>query len=317
MSNLGGKVMSENTDADEITTGIVETVVAGTSCSVDATDPANPIVNVDAETGVVATVVGGTNCSVDATDPVNPIVNADTQNNAKVTTKGDLEGFSSVAARIPVGTDTHVLTADSGEALGLKWAAPAGGYTDPLTTKGDLVAFDTATKRLPVGTNDQVLTADSTTAEGVAWKTAAGGGSNSAGGMRRDTNLAVGGLTSGLVFQTEDYDDDSFIDIAGNPSRLTVPTGMTRANVFFNIVTTATVTLDSDFEMVIRRFNSSDVAQEDVGVYKSNAAAVTYGASVAALGVVCVATDYFELIMFFADGSVTLDFATAVIQDVT
>lgn len=43
-----------------------------------------------------------------------------------VTTKGDLQGFSTVAARIPVGTDTFVLTADSTTALGLKWAAAGG-----------------------------------------------------------------------------------------------------------------------------------------------------------------------------------------------
>lgn len=44
-----------------------------------------------------------------------------------VTTKGDLQGYSTVAARIPVGTNGQVLTADSAEALGVKWAAGGGG----------------------------------------------------------------------------------------------------------------------------------------------------------------------------------------------
>ncbi len=44
-----------------------------------------------------------------------------------LTTKGDLMGYSTVPARLGIGTDTHVLTADSGEALGVKWAAAAGG----------------------------------------------------------------------------------------------------------------------------------------------------------------------------------------------
>ena len=44
-----------------------------------------------------------------------------------VTTKGDLYGYSTAAARIPVGTDGHVLTADSGQALGLKWSAAGAG----------------------------------------------------------------------------------------------------------------------------------------------------------------------------------------------
>ena len=44
-----------------------------------------------------------------------------------LTTKGDLYTFSTSDARLAVGTNTHVLTADSAEATGLKWAAPAGG----------------------------------------------------------------------------------------------------------------------------------------------------------------------------------------------
>jgi hypothetical protein len=42
-----------------------------------------------------------------------------------VTTKGDLQGFSTVAARVPVGADGTVLTADSTQTLGVKYATPA------------------------------------------------------------------------------------------------------------------------------------------------------------------------------------------------
>jgi hypothetical protein len=41
-----------------------------------------------------------------------------------LTTKGDLFGFDTAAARIPIGTNNQVLTADSTQALGLKWASP-------------------------------------------------------------------------------------------------------------------------------------------------------------------------------------------------
>ena len=44
-----------------------------------------------------------------------------------LTTKGDLFGYSTADARIPVGANGTVLTADSAETLGVKWATPAGG----------------------------------------------------------------------------------------------------------------------------------------------------------------------------------------------
>lgn len=50
-----------------------------------------------------------------------------------LTTKGDLWGFSTVDARIPIGANGYVLTADSGEALGLKWAAAAGGSGEAIS----------------------------------------------------------------------------------------------------------------------------------------------------------------------------------------
>jgi len=44
-----------------------------------------------------------------------------------LTTKGDLEVYSTSQTRLPVGTNGYVLTADSAEATGLKWAASSGG----------------------------------------------------------------------------------------------------------------------------------------------------------------------------------------------
>lgn len=42
-----------------------------------------------------------------------------------LTTKGDLWGYSTLDVRIPVGTNNQVLTADSAQAAGVKWATPA------------------------------------------------------------------------------------------------------------------------------------------------------------------------------------------------
>ena len=46
-----------------------------------------------------------------------------------LTTKGDIHGYSTSNTRIPIGDNDQILTADSSEALGLKWAAAAGGGT--------------------------------------------------------------------------------------------------------------------------------------------------------------------------------------------
>lgn len=51
-----------------------------------------------------------------------------------LTTKGDLFGYDTANARVPIGTNGQVLTADSTQALGLKWAAPSSGALTYITT---------------------------------------------------------------------------------------------------------------------------------------------------------------------------------------
>ena len=51
-----------------------------------------------------------------------------------LTTKGDVFTFSTVDARLGVGANGTVLTADSAETTGLKWAAPAGGGMTLIST---------------------------------------------------------------------------------------------------------------------------------------------------------------------------------------
>lgn len=85
-----------------------------------------------------------------------------------VTTKGDLQGYDTAPDRIPVGSNTQVLTADSTQALGVKWAAPP---SSSVTTKGDLQGYDTAPDRVPIGADATVLTADSSQALGLKWAT--------------------------------------------------------------------------------------------------------------------------------------------------
>lgn len=95
-----------------------------------------------------------------------------------LTTKGDLQGFSTVPARVAVGTDGQYLKANSAAAAGVSWDTPGG--TSPTTTKGDLIVNDgggaASDDRLAVGTDGKVLTADSGAALGVSWQTPSGGG---------------------------------------------------------------------------------------------------------------------------------------------
>jgi len=51
-----------------------------------------------------------------------------------LTTKGDVWGYSTTNARVPVGADATVLTADSTQALGVKWAAVSSGGMTLLST---------------------------------------------------------------------------------------------------------------------------------------------------------------------------------------
>jgi len=61
-----------------------------------------------------------------------------------LTTKGDLHGYSTTNTRIPIGDNDQILTADSSEALGLKWATAGGGGSMELIESHTFDGTETA-----------------------------------------------------------------------------------------------------------------------------------------------------------------------------
>jgi hypothetical protein len=89
---------------------------------------------------------------------------------SKLTTKGDLlVTTGSALNRLAVGTNAHVLTADSAATNGVKWALSP--ETDLVTTKGDILAATAADTlaRLPVGINSYRVTAASGETSGLKY----------------------------------------------------------------------------------------------------------------------------------------------------
>lgn len=87
-----------------------------------------------------------------------------------VTTKGDLQTYDSAPARLGVGTNGQLLSANSVQDTGLEWIDPPA--SSPLTNKGDIYTYDTDNAALPVGTDGQVLVADSNEDTGLKWENA-------------------------------------------------------------------------------------------------------------------------------------------------
>lgn len=90
-----------------------------------------------------------------------------------VTTKGDLQTYSTTPDRLPVGADGKVLKANSATATGLEWGDAAGDVaTDAIwDAKGDLAVGTGANtaSRLAVGTDGYVLESRASEATGLKW----------------------------------------------------------------------------------------------------------------------------------------------------
>lgn len=122
-------------------TGQVPTANGGTGQNSTATFPTSGVVVTEAATETLTnktingssntlTVLAGTQLSGQV-----PIANGGTGQATKaagfdalspLSTKGDVLSYSTTNARLPVGSDGQVITADSTQTLGIKWATPGG-----------------------------------------------------------------------------------------------------------------------------------------------------------------------------------------------
>jgi len=144
-----------------------------------------------------------------------------------LTTKGDLVGYGTTLARLAVGSDTQVLTADSTQTLGIKWATP---FITPLTTEGDLMYRNaTVDTRLAKGTGLQQLRMNAG-ATAPEWFTGTGSTKNLVVvSDTQATNASAQSLSSGVNtcrINTLNTDTGSIASLGSN--QLTLPAGSYR-----------------------------------------------------------------------------------------
>lgn len=110
----------------------------------------NTFTNIPANTALINQVPianGGTGQST-----ANPAFNA----LSPLTTKGDIVGYSTVNARVPVGSNGQVLTADSTQALGVKWAAASATVFDsPLDQQNYSIVTSVSGNALTIALKDK------------------------------------------------------------------------------------------------------------------------------------------------------------------
>ena len=84
--------------------------------------------------------------------------------NTLVDAKGDLLAASAdnTITRLAVGTNTYVLTADSSEGTGMKWASPTVGTVTAVTGTSPIVSSGGTTPAISVTTNDAQLILNNT-----------------------------------------------------------------------------------------------------------------------------------------------------------
>lgn len=174
------------------------------------------------------TVSAGTNITLTQLPDGTTRIDASGSGSSPLTTKGDLYGYSTQDARIPVGANGTVLTADSAEALGVKWATVSGtgDVVGPASSTENAIAryTDTSGKLIDnsgvtISDTDVVLIPSLTASEIVITDASKNLVSASVATYPSLTELSyVKGVTSAIQTQ-----------LNAKESALTFSTGLTRA----------------------------------------------------------------------------------------
>ena len=143
---LSGATLARTTVLSSSNSNALVNFSAGTK-DIFVTYPAEKSVNLDAS-NVLTTSTTGTASNVTGTVAISNGGTGQTSQTAAfdalspITTKGDLiVGDGTDNIRLAVGTNDYVLTADSAEATGVKWAAAGGGGSSTLVIDNKTAAY--------------------------------------------------------------------------------------------------------------------------------------------------------------------------------
>lgn len=157
-------------------------------------------------------------------------------------TKGDLltSAGGTDISKLGVGANGQILSVDSTQTLGMKWA-----NASPLTTKGDIYVYASGIARLPIGSNGQILSADSSQVTGLKWVAAPTGGAGTPGGSTGQIQFNNGGSFAGAVSVSTDS-TGTLLHIGNNTSGLvSLDVAGNIRSVPFVLTDAATIAIDA------------------------------------------------------------------------